>query len=1354
MNVFGQTNASLSGTVADGSGAIVIGVAVKATNDNTGVVTSVVSNEAGIYNFASLMAGMYTVSAEKAGFRSKTYTKVELGSGAQRRLNFTLEVGGVATQVEVSTSAEDLILESSSSVGDVLMEDTVKNMPLVNRNALDLVNVMSGVVMADDTIFNANGSSFAGVSAAGVNIQRDGIAVNDVRYPTGVNAATRVNPDLVGEFRLILAPVDAESGRGNAQIQISTKSGTNQYHGSTVWNVQNTALDPNTWENNRSSIAAPWRNQHEWTISAGGPIIKNKTFFFVLYDGQVNKIRAPFNVRSLTPCAQRGIFRYYDNWSNGNYLSTVSDAGASYPAAPVVDKNGNPTPPPYLNPSNVNSGPHNGVLRYASVFGKLLNTPTAPDCSDANIQAGTAWDSNRKAIDSTGYIAAFMKRMPQVNNYDIGDGLNTAGARWTRTLYGTDNSYGVGEDTYRRQINLRIDHNINTKHRINGSWSWERSWADNGFKTWPNGFGGLTIRRPMVLTVNFISSLSPTMLNEAKFGMSRTGTNTFSPYDNPETGEQLRKVLPQINGYGIAVGMGAGAVAFKPDDGSTGGSNDFGGRGNISNSAIDTSPRYSFGDTFSWTKGLHSFKFGGEYRRATSNSLTRFTGAFGAGTTSYAYVSGGDTTYSPVAGITSTNMPGLAGDTSGGNRSVMEDLLNFLSGSVAQVRQWRFINNATQASFNDPLKEDQFIRNFFQQEFSFFLKDDWKIRPDLTLNLGVRFDYFGVPHLDNGLTNGFVGGSGTLFGRSGTDFDGFMKPGERGSDTKLQFIGPGSPNPDAILYPRDTNNWGPAIGFAWQIPWFGKDRATLRGGYQISYIGNNGRAATIQNASGMAPGTSYLNSYTPSTTQTYLDMNNLSALVPVIPMPGNITPAIAIFPVTDRKSDITAFEPGYKSPYIQNLTLALTTNVTSKITVDVRYIGTLSRSLFSNFNINPSNFTTNGLLEAFDAARAGGESTLLNNLLMGQRLGATEKVVDGKTFTGAAALRASSAYASGLGYTTRIRQLLANGQYSTLATYLNYLGSTPGQLIRQNGFAENFIKTNPQFNNVYFEGNAGHANYHSMQAQVTLRPTATLSVQSTYTWSRNLGITGSYTDPLDRRGDYSLLASDRTHAWVTYGNFELPFGPGKAYFKGASGPVAKVISGWQLGWLTRVQSGQPLSITSQSMLYGLGVPDLVGDFDFDQVGVTWQEGARKGNYFNNRYTSVKDPQCSNISSDLQAFCTLSAIALASDTSKYVFVNPSPGKRGNFGQNRIRTKIRSSVDTSMTKVVKLGERKSFSLRVDAKNILNHPDASGTLGSSGARIVFPTAPTVALGNGFGDLTYKVGGRTFQFMARFEF
>jgi len=203
---FGQTDASVSGTVTDASGGVIPGVTVTATNDNTGIVTTMVTNAAGVYNFPRLLPGVYTVKAEQADFQPKTITKLSLLSSQQARLNFQLEVKGVETKVEISTSAEQLLLESGSSVGDVLDSEKVAELPLVNRNALDLVKVMSGVVMADDTIFNANSSSFAGVSASGVNIQRDGVTVNDVRWPAGINAATRVNPDLVGEFRMVLAP--------------------------------------------------------------------------------------------------------------------------------------------------------------------------------------------------------------------------------------------------------------------------------------------------------------------------------------------------------------------------------------------------------------------------------------------------------------------------------------------------------------------------------------------------------------------------------------------------------------------------------------------------------------------------------------------------------------------------------------------------------------------------------------------------------------------------------------------------------------------------------------------------------------------------------------------------------------------------------------------------------------------------------------------------------------------------------------------------------------------------------------------------------------------------------------------
>src|SRR5262245_9511316 len=136
-----STNASLSGTISDTAGGLMPGVTVTATNNATGVMSTAIANEAGVYNLPSLLPGTYTLTATQAGCQSQTFTDVILGQSAQVRLNFTMQVEGVATSVEVSVGAERALLESSSSVGDVLPERTVEALPLVNRNVLDLVKV-------------------------------------------------------------------------------------------------------------------------------------------------------------------------------------------------------------------------------------------------------------------------------------------------------------------------------------------------------------------------------------------------------------------------------------------------------------------------------------------------------------------------------------------------------------------------------------------------------------------------------------------------------------------------------------------------------------------------------------------------------------------------------------------------------------------------------------------------------------------------------------------------------------------------------------------------------------------------------------------------------------------------------------------------------------------------------------------------------------------------------------------------------------------------------------------------------------------------------------------------------------
>ena len=148
--------------------------------------------------------------------------------------------------------------------------------------------------------------------------------------PGGFQPATIMNPDMVGEVRMVTSPVDAELGRGNSQVQVQTRSGTNTFRGALVYNIRNSAIEPNTWANNRAqrkAIVPPWTNLKEYTGSMGGPIVKNKTFFFFLWDGLLPATRNNSQATVLTPCARNGIFRYFDGWKNGNSRLQVTTTG-------------------------------------------------------------------------------------------------------------------------------------------------------------------------------------------------------------------------------------------------------------------------------------------------------------------------------------------------------------------------------------------------------------------------------------------------------------------------------------------------------------------------------------------------------------------------------------------------------------------------------------------------------------------------------------------------------------------------------------------------------------------------------------------------------------------------------------------------------------------------------------------------------------------------------------------------------------------------------------------------------------------------------------------------------------------
>jgi hypothetical protein len=360
-SAYGQANnASVGGVVQDATKALIPGVTVTLTNTQTGVVDTRITNDSGTYNFPSVPPGIYKISADLTGFKTAVEDNVSLGTAAQVRVNLTMQLGtGPDTIVSVNAaSIESRINETSSSVGEVLPTDRVMNLPLVGNNILDLLTVLPGYRES------AGGSQFDTIGGLGlnsVNATIDGLSTNSTRRSAqdlgnSVFTVTAINPDMVGEVRLILAPVDAELGRGNAQVQIQTRSGTNRYTGSAVWSIQNSALAANSWLNNHTptlvngvqvdnKTTPDWRNVNQITASYGGPIVKNKTFFFALYSQQINNTRSLVSNTVPTDSARVGIFRYFPGWNPGNAaLTNPTGPATATSAVRTVDAFGNPLP--------------------------------------------------------------------------------------------------------------------------------------------------------------------------------------------------------------------------------------------------------------------------------------------------------------------------------------------------------------------------------------------------------------------------------------------------------------------------------------------------------------------------------------------------------------------------------------------------------------------------------------------------------------------------------------------------------------------------------------------------------------------------------------------------------------------------------------------------------------------------------------------------------------------------------------------------------------------------------------------------------------------------------------------------
>ncbi|MCL2877780.1 MAG: TonB-dependent receptor, partial [Acidobacteria bacterium] len=1058
---------------------------------------------------------------------------------------------------------------------------------------------------------------------------------------------------------------------------------------------------------------------------------------------------------------------------------------------------------------------------------------------------------------------------------------------------------------------------------ISGTYSYEHHRIDDSWPDWPQefgGYGGSMSRKPQSFMVNLISTLRPTLLNEFRFGLTRPQAYTENPIEGPN-GDAIREIVRQLlpTGSGSQYFGGTKAqdldILFSPGEGLSAFHNDatyvsaaetshpYGG-GYIRDSWGGWDPRWTIADTMTWLKGSHAFKAGVEYRRQTSNQDATGShmgpGTGGGALTAYPLIFGGAITavterrkgmlgrYAPNGalddGVSWRRLPAGAQDDGvtdplGAVYTTPYAMMTYFSGAVRNSRQYFFqipdASHPSGARWNELALGETLDRiSVKNQEIHFFFKDDWKVTGDLTLNLGIRYEYYGVPYVLGGRTLGLVGG-GTrgVFGISEPSFDNWMKnrtyvktaPGVVPEPvTAYQYIGPGSENPDIMPWKRDLNNFAPHLGFSWQLPWFGKGQTVLRGGWSVSYGQVNTfdqYAATLAVSSGAVP--SYTANYGGhgdrfdiGNSAYYMDLTDLSGILPLsgdlVQEQWDIVP-MRPFPVGRFSgTTVSAHDDNVRNPYTHNFNMSLTRSIGRSLTLDVRYIGTMGRDQIqspSMFSLNQGNFIDNNLQKEFAIVRAGGQSPVINSIIP---TGALVSSLFAPEATGSDQLRhAFSPTLSNLAAGNFSGLVGSSGWFgpSGLAVENGALGATfPGEMGRLSragclpedrqgylaafeanpntlvqlddqtfpcayGTPWNYFFTNPQHAGIAYTYNATLTNYHSMQVQATMRPTRGLSFQATYTWSRNLSNTGWTNYIADR--DYVLSGQHRTHSLNTYGSYELPFGANGFFFRDASGTFRKAIEGWQVSWITSMSSGQPISATGTSTMWGNNFPVLVRPDLWDeksgQTTETWDNGRFVGGrYFGDRYAKVLDRGICDVnamdgglydqyceSMGIMRFGAPRALALASgerapngdllpvlydrdytaaDGVTYragdpviVFRNANQldynGSQyiGNYKNARVTGPGYFSFDMAMSKSIEFMEGKRFELRVDAKNILNHATPTDLMygflpisGSYGGRFMPITQPGLGINSTavFGNLPTKAGHRTFQARLRLSF
>ena len=1238
---FAQTDAQVSGTVTDQSGANVVGATVTAQDLTTGVSTPVTTNGAGVYTMPGLLPGRYNFTAEYPGFRKTVKQGVILETGATLTLNIGLELGASTQTVEVQAEVSE-VAATSSNVQTVLDGKRLTDLPLYGRSSYSLVATQAGV--ANGGNWNINGTQ---VQAN--NVTMDGITNMDQFYGggTGYLYVNIASVDRVQEVQVVTSGADAEYGRGSNQVQLETRAGTSRFVGSAYEELRNQDLNANNWFNNQAGSnasgapLAPRSNLHRsiYGVRFGGPFpkyLKNKLFFNGIYEPQREATTTASNRTVYTAPARAGNFRFYPGCTNGNAQSAV----------PTVDLGGNPVQPACAT----------GPLQTVNVLGR---------------------DPNRLVADPTGIMQKVLGYVPLPNNYLVGDGLNTAGYTWNVPEY---DLYQVYEG--------RIDYNFSDKERMFLRLSQSSYHAFSAeAPAYPGVPWGSNPGEYSNYAVALTSILRPNLLNEVRIGIFRPRGEIrvqYDPYNLTGAGASIANPNHVTNFLPVIDGVGA-PIYTVPATTPGGITSPYGSAspGNYIN------PNYQYGDNLTWIKGKHSFKGGVQVRLISSAgfpfSVNQVPPLINIGAPASAPITNISTGANPIAGI-------------GTNATAANSLLENLTGSVA---------NATQLNISTGGKNPVFLpglnpyRSWHQNEMDWFFKDDWKITPSLTLNLGVRWELYLPPVETDGKGIAPVGSSAGLFGISGTNMSALFNPyATGGSPTVMQGVGPGTANPNIPFYRTDFKNYSPNVGLAWAVPgtgiwkWLsgGPNRMTVRLGYGIGY--DHIPIYLANTISGQNQGAAETDFETTAT--------NLGNLVLPVPPAGSPFATVPITGPGSRTNTLYAYNTNLRIPYVQSYNITIARALTNSIAMTIAFVGSKGSELIRTIDTNEVNIYENGVLNAFNTVAAGGDSPLMDQIFN------TKYAAVAAAGSGSNYVRTNSA----------TNFFLANNNPGGLANYISTttaLSGVAGGLLQNAGLPANFVVANPQFLHTVLAGNFGNSTYNSLQVQVSKRFSQGLAVQSSYVWSHAIG-----DDPVDspyfvayfrtlrnESLDKEPLSYDYRSVYKINGVYELPFGKGKLIGRNANGLLDRIIGGWQMGAIGYAQSGAPLTLVGQNTVNNVALY-ANNMYTPVQLGALPTASASKVGsgvlYFGSGITVGPDPTLTNLTPALRSISSLFAV---SSNGTPLLVNAQPGQMSPLGLGTLRGPGFKGVDVNLIKRIPINERFVFQVGATATNLTNTP-----------------------------------------------